>query len=231
MISFYAIVLNEEEQVRYMLDCAAQVADLLDVCSIVDNGSTDATLDIVHSYRDRVPLQMLREVHHSHHGQLRNLALSICRGDYVLYLDADETWTRDMRDWLLSEHYREADQWDFYKYTTIVDRFHYVSGGNGPCYRMFRRAPGIHYTQNVHTEAVADSLGARRLAQGPLLFDHTACKSREALISKGWRYQVHQGTVGVGPWHEYIGRVENAHRLGLVSEFDGSIRNRIFTGP
>jgi len=231
MIDAFLICQNEEEMIGHCLDSFVSVADLLGVLSIVDNGSTDDTLPIIQSYMQRLPIALQSEQRHSHHGDLRTLALAACRLSWIFYLDADETFSSDLRHWLLSTDLDRSDIWEFFKYTTILDRDHYVEGGNGPSQRMFRNLAGVHFPQNVHTEPTALGLSQKQIADGPLLFDHTACKSREALVAKGWRYQVHQGTVGIGPWHEYIGRVDNAHRLGLVREFEPSIRERIFAGP
>lgn len=232
-VDCFLIVRDEEELLQYCLESFGSIVDLVGLVSVVDNGSTDATMDILDSFRTRLPLRVVRDVADSHHGRLRSRALKPLTAPWIYYLDADETHTGDMRDWLASDEKERADQWEHYKYTTIVDRLHYVEGGNGGCYRLFRNLPGVGFSQNVHTEARASGMrSGRPMANGPLLFDHTACKSVEALWSKGYRYQAHWGTVGIGPPHEYVGRVENAHRLGLVREFPDDIKRRIFTsGP
>lgn len=228
----FVIVLNEEELLSYCLESFCSIADMVNVVSLVDNGSTDASLDIIDSFRQRLPIVLQRETGHAHHGDLRNKAISVCRSPWIFYLDADETFTSDMREWLMSDAKEQGDVWEFYKYTTIVDRYHYVEGGNGPCHRLFRN--GMTFTQPIHTDpAWLNGSGHRKVyaPPGPFLFDHTACKSVEALWAKGWRYQWAVGVEGIGPEHEYVGRVENAHRLGLVREFDEAIKSRIFTGP
>lgn len=231
MIDAFLIVLNEEELLQYCLESFESITDLLGVVSIVDNGSSDASLDIINEFRSRLPIVLQRESSHSHHGRLRTLALTKCKSEWIYYLDSDETHSRNMRDWMVSGAMEDADVWDFYKYTTIVDRFHYVDGGNGPSTRLFRNREGVHFPQNVHTEPTHADLQRKRVAQNVFLWDHTACKSEEGLIAKGWRYQTHQGTVGVGPWHEYTGRVANARRLGLTREHDEATKALIFTGP
>lgn len=233
MIDGFIINLNEEELLPYCLESFALVADQLGVLSIVDNGSTDASMDIIDSFRTRLPIVLQRVVDTPHHGNLRNMAIAPCKAPWIFYLDADETFTVDMRDWLLSDAREAADVWEFFKYTTIVDRYHYVEGGNGPCHRLFRNRGEVNFPQNIHTDPVYNFSHTKRYwgDHGPLLFDHTACKSREALWAKGWRYQWAWGTEGIGPSHEYVGRVDNAHRLGLVREFEQGIRERIFTGP
>lgn len=231
LVDGFLIVLNEEELVQYCLESFASIADLLGVLSIVDNGSTDDTLDIVDSFKDRLPLVVTRDTQDAHHGRLRNLAISKCKSPWIFYLDGDETCSVNMRDWMMSGLIEEADIWDFYKFTSIVDRWHYVDGGNGPCTRLFRNRPSVHFPQNVHTEPTHPDLNKKRMAEGVYLWDATACKSQEALIAKGWRYQIHQGTTGIGPWHEYLGRVENARIAGTIREHDEVVKRLIFTGP
>ena len=54
---------------------------------VVDDGSTDDSLDVIKSYGDR-----LRWKHHLHKGAnpTRNEGLSMANGDYVLFVDADD---------------------------------------------------------------------------------------------------------------------------------------------
>lgn len=232
----FMIVYNEEHLLPYALAAWESLGPLLGTLSLVDNGSTDATAEIIQIWTKRLPIVWQVEEGHRHHGLLRNLALSRCSSPWILYIDADETFTSDMRAWLEGPEPETANQWEFYKYTTILDRYHYVEGGNGPTQRMFRNFPGVGFPQSIHTEPTHPSLGHIANANargGPLMFDHTACKYPEELWAKGWRYQWAKGVEGIGPSHEYVGRVANAmDRAGeVIREFDESIKARIFTGP
>ncbi len=231
MIDAFLILLNEEELLQYALESFESFVDLLGVVSIVDNGSTDDSLDIVQSFQTRLPIVLQRETSHAHHGALRSLAISKCKSPWIFYLDADETCSRNMRDWMASGAMEDADIYDFYKFTSIVDRYHYVEGGNGPCTRLFRNLEGVYFPQNVHTEPTHPGLTRKRMANSVYLWDATACKSLEGLWAKGWRYKQHAGTVGIGPEWEYVGRVSNAHKLGLVREHDEKMKSLIFCGP
>lgn len=233
MINGFMITYNEEELLPFALESWALLAPVLGTLSIVDNGSTDATLEIIHSYRARLPIELTIWEEDRHHGHMRSLALLPFTDSWVLYLDSDETWTADMLTWLQSGELELADQWEFYKYSTIKSREWYTPGGNGPTRRLFRYRPGVGFPQEIHTEPQGPGL-ARLYGtgeRGPWLFDHTACKSPEALWAKGWRYQWAAGVPGIGPAHEYIGRVANARELNNAERLPQHILDKVFTGP
>jgi glycosyltransferase involved in cell wall biosynthesis len=236
LLDVFVLTNNEEELLPYCLESYCLIADLIGVCSVVDNNSTDATLDIIQSYRGRLPIVLQRHNHNSHHGEMRSKALQPCRSPYIMYLDADESWTSDMRDWLLEERYKPWGLIGFMKYTTWADRYHYVTGGNGHTWRMFRNEPGVHFPESVHTVPNSPrGFGSAVFTHewyDPLLYDHTACKSREALWAKGMRYQIwaEQNVPAVGGPGEYIWRVDNT-KPEQIEEFPEHVKRRIFCGP
>lgn len=230
----FSIIKNEEEVISGMLDCFWHIRELIGVVSLIDNGSSDFTLPIVERYRLRgLPIVVRTNMSTRHHGQLRTQAIDICRSPWILYLDADETFTSDMLDWLKSDVVESADIWDFWKYSTIQDRYHFTEGGNGPSTRMFRNVPGVHFPQTIHTHPEAPSgLAHKRMADGPVMFDHTGVKSREALWVKGARYQWSAKVAScIGPTEEYVRRVDDAYSKQNVVPFNDYIRARIFAGP
>ena len=234
MISAFSIINNEQELVGYMLDSFARIVDLLDVLSIVDNDSSDDTLDIIHSYKDKLPIVVQRYsgLLEANHGVMRNLAMSKCRGDWILYLDADETIDTKFCEWLRTDIKEQADIWDIYKYSTIVDAYHYTDGGGGLSTRLFRNRDGVNFPQAIHTHPEGNLSTKRAISQSDaLMFDATATKCHESLYAKGWRYRWAMGReAGIGNEEEYTGRVANAHRLGIIREFDDATKARIFTG-
>lgn len=236
LLDLYAICLNEEELIQYMLDSYCLISDLVGVVSIIDNGSTDATLDIILSYKDRLPLVLQHHHTDSNHGIMRTKALQPCKSPYIAYLDADESWTSDFRNWLLTGWYKQFGLIGLFKYTTWADRYHYVEGGNGHTWRMFRNDPGANFPQEIHTEPQSPQGWGNSVFthewNDPLLFDHTAIKSREQLWAKGWRYRwAHDiGVPAVSGEGEYIWRVENT-KPEQIREFPPAVRAKIFTGP
>lgn len=234
-LDVFMIFSNEEEMLPYSLEAIASLGDLLGVVSLLDNNSTDASLEIVSSFKDRIPIVLQHHTEDSNHGRMRNLALSKCTSEWIFYLDADETFTSDFPVWLRSPDLNRAPFWKLYKYTTIIDCFHYVEGGNGPTERLFKNLPGAHFPQDIHTEPTGKGLEYCLEVPNVIMFDHTACKSREALWAKGWRYQwgARANIPAIGGPAEYVNRVDDAfnNKPERNVAFNGDIRSRIFCGP
>jgi len=55
---------------------------------VIDDGSTDGTLDVLKSYND--PRMKVVKGKHEGVSAARNLGISICQGDYVAFLDSDD---------------------------------------------------------------------------------------------------------------------------------------------
>ena len=232
-VDCFLIVRDEEELLQYCLESFESIVDLVGLVSVVDNGSTDATMDILDSFRTRLPLRVIRDVADSHHGRLRSRALEPLTAPWIYYLDADETHSKNMRDWMANGAMEEADIWDFFKHSAIVDRYHYTENGGGPATRLFRNLPGVYFPQLIHTYPTHPGLQRKREAQGVFLFENSACKSEEARWAKGYRYRFafDQRVPGVGSESEYIMRNNEAIRLGTSRELDEAMKTLVFTGP
>jgi len=234
MVSGFIICRNEEELLQYCLESFASLGDLLDVLSVVDNNSTDATLDILRGWSTKLPIILQHEAGHAHHGKLRELALSKCKPEsaWIYYLDADETHSLGMPEFFRGGRAEKSDIWEAQKWSTISDRFHHA-GGEGPAQRIFRNLPGVRFPQSVHTEPTHPQLQRKALIPNVYLFDATSCKSEEALWEKGIRYAWAQreNVPGVGPFHEYTGRVEYARQHNTIRELPEEVKRLVFTGP
>ena len=58
---------------------------------VIDDGSTDNSAEIVESYQPRIPgLKLIRHPHVGKPSYLRNLAIEMASGEYVLFLDSDD---------------------------------------------------------------------------------------------------------------------------------------------
>lgn len=89
MLSVAIIARNEE---RHITGALASVADLAgEIVAVIDNRSTDATVDICRTFGARVYVEPWRGF-----PAQRNRALDLCTGDWVLFLDADERVTPDL---------------------------------------------------------------------------------------------------------------------------------------
>lgn len=83
LISASMIVRDEE---RHLHDCLASLQGVVDEMVVVDTGSVDGTVSIAESFGARV-------LHHPWTGdfaEARNVGLDAARGQWILYIDADE---------------------------------------------------------------------------------------------------------------------------------------------
>jgi glycosyltransferase involved in cell wall biosynthesis len=92
MLLSAALIVRDEAR---MLDgCLASIEDVVDEIVLVDTGSQDESVDIALDHGARV-------IHHEWSGDFaaaRNVGLEAARGEWVLYIDADERLTGADRD-------------------------------------------------------------------------------------------------------------------------------------
>lgn len=104
LISIIIPVHNAENFIKDTIDCVREQSygnwELL----MIEDGSTDHTMDIVTAYLDELCDERIRlvkrEIHSSKErlfgaARARNLGLSLARGRYIAYLDADDYWRED----------------------------------------------------------------------------------------------------------------------------------------
>jgi glycosyltransferase involved in cell wall biosynthesis len=82
---------NAEATIRRALDSAlAQDYPALEIV-VVDDGSIDATSDVVASYQ-RKEIRLLQLPHNRGEGGVLNEGITIAKGEYIAFLDADDEW-------------------------------------------------------------------------------------------------------------------------------------------
>jgi glycosyltransferase involved in cell wall biosynthesis len=61
-------------------------------CIVVNNGSTDNSLEVLHQFKSQITL-----IDQENRGQsgARNAGLAIAQGEYIAFLDADDYWCKD----------------------------------------------------------------------------------------------------------------------------------------
>lgn len=87
MISVIATVLNEGDNIHYLMQSLARQSRLPDEVVIVDGGSTDNTIALIESYQDRLPVRVLQEVG-CNISEGRNLAIAAAQGQIIAVTDA-----------------------------------------------------------------------------------------------------------------------------------------------
>lgn len=81
MISVYLVVMNEEHNIRRVLESVKEFEDIV----VVDSGSTDRTMEIASLYTDRLYHRQWTGM-----AEQKEYAKNLCKYDWVLNLDADE---------------------------------------------------------------------------------------------------------------------------------------------
>jgi glycosyltransferase involved in cell wall biosynthesis len=158
------IVRNEE---RFLEDCLESIKDVVDEIVIVDTGSTDGTKEIARRFGARV----FDFKWNDDFGAARNEAIEHSRGEWILYIDADERLRPIPKDdvmRMLSDPGKVA-------YTVL---FHPVTGYTAYReYRIFRNTPRIRFHGVIH-ESMMESISALVAEQGleigssPITIDH-----------------------------------------------------------
>jgi glycosyltransferase involved in cell wall biosynthesis len=90
-----SVVIPAFNSARYIREAIESVFDQ-DYCDyeiiVIDDGSTDSTLNIVKSYSSRI--NILTQDHKGP-GAARNLGVHHAQGDYIAFLDSDDIWLYD----------------------------------------------------------------------------------------------------------------------------------------
>lgn len=244
-MSAFMIVKDEQELVGYTMECFAALHRVipLGVLSVVDNGSTDRTAEIVSEMAraHRIPLRLVSIADTPEHGRLRNAAISGIESDWLFYLDGDETFSADLPLKVAKRISRPGATlcFGFHRRWTIVDRNHHIRGAYEPfqC-RLFRNIPGVHFPQKIHTVptySIGDSLPVSGLdfseTIDAFVYDHTSCKSPQALRKKGERYQWAVGEPHIGDPETYLRLTREAYEQGKIEPLPAEEAGMIFTGP
>lgn len=157
VISYAVLCHNETDCLEQLLDFLAVHKEPHDEIVLIDDESTnERTLSIIQRAKDQHHVVYARHALNKDFGQQRNLAISLCRGDYIFFIDADELPTQ-----YLMEHVRAivSSGADVY----AVPRIHWYHGVTGipvnergwafwPSYnwRILRNRIGLHYEGKVH---------------------------------------------------------------------------------
>ena len=135
------IARNEE---RFLAKCLGAVRGLAQQIVVVDTGSTDRTVEIAREHGAEVHSFAWCE----DFSAARNAALEHARGEWILFIDADEELTPQGRETLVEEM-RVANVMA-YRFPLIdVGR---ENEGRSFVPRLFRNAPGLFYVGRVHEQ-------------------------------------------------------------------------------
>jgi tetratricopeptide (TPR) repeat protein len=143
LLSATLIVRDEERNLR---DCLGSIEGVADEMVVVDTGSTDGSVELARELGARV-------ISHPWTGdfsEARNIALEAARGEWILYLDADER-LRKVDHEAVSGRLRDAGEAAF---RLLLHPFL----GATPFfeYRLWRADPRIRFRGVIHEQVVED---------------------------------------------------------------------------
>lgn len=146
-ISACLIVKNEAKNIRKCLD---SIKNIVQQIIVVDTGSTDDTVAIAKSYG----AEIYNYQWNNDFAAAKNTALAKVKGDWFIFLDADEYFSAESIDnvpKLIEKHKSVCDgiltqmvNIDTDRNDMILDRFFTV--------RIFRNDPNVHFVGKVHEQ-------------------------------------------------------------------------------
>jgi len=203
-VSCCLITWNEEESISRCLKYIDSLKYITEIC-IVDSNSTDKTQDIIYDFikmSEKHVVFISKEF--KNFEEHRNMSLDLATSDWVITIDADETYTQQL-DSLLADLplMSTINAVRIPTITMAIDTRHYIDSGNlDPHVRIFRR--GFARLKKLIHEELVDNNGrslhwAKNIDILNILDDtkhynvymkhHQLLKSSYALLSKGERWE------------------------------------------
>ena len=148
LLSLCMIVKDEAENLPR---CLESVQGIVDEIIVVDTGSTDETPQIAEAYGSKV----IRFEWTGSFSDARNESLKHARGEWILWLDADEALAEG-KEHLLAVLERETEHDGFVlPMVSFVGYRSHREGHVHPAFRLFRNLQGIRFERNLHEQIAA----------------------------------------------------------------------------
>jgi len=143
------ITRNEEGNIRRCLESL----DWADEIVVVDDLSTDRTVEICREYTDRVFLRRMDGF-----GEQKQYAVEQATHDWIFSIDADEFVSDELRASILrkKEEGFDCDGYEVFRRTEYLGRWIYDCGWYVPILRLFNRRAGQFNDNKVHEMVIVD---------------------------------------------------------------------------
>jgi len=193
-ISSLTICQDEESFIGHMLDWLIMVAKP-DEIVIIDGGSIDKTIEIINSYKDKANIKLFENPMPDSFSEQRNFALQQCTGDWILQIDADETYSKSIADLLVKiklGFYEDTDGFIMPTAHLIKDEYHMNDNGGDVHVRLFKKLLGVSYKGAIHEELYYGNKTLREegtiIPVNVALRHYSKLKNNDDLILKSKRY-------------------------------------------
>lgn len=181
-LSLAVITYNEEANIVRLLDAVKGIADEI---IIVDSYSTDRTKQIC---LEQYPEARFFEKTFEGYGEQKNYALSLCSGEWVLFLDADEVPDEELKQSVKKIVSADSTEFSVYKAKFVnhlgVHIIRFGGWGNVTRERLFRKDAAAYSDDKVHEFLVTDRKAG--MMEGKL--NHYTYKSIYHHVSKINKY-------------------------------------------
>ena len=151
-ISVAIATFNEEKMIA---DCLESIKDWVDEIVVVDGSSKDKTREIAKQYSARIIKTTNPLIFHIN----KQKAIDVCKGDWILQLDADERVSPELRDEILRVIVSQSKFNGFWlpRKNWFLGRY-LTKGGQYPDHtlRLYRRGKGKLPCKSVHEQAVVE---------------------------------------------------------------------------
>ena len=96
LFSVVCPVYNSEEFIAATLESVMAQEMLPDEIVLVDDGSTDNTVAVIHEIKSSAPVEInVIKGRHAGPGAARNLGINAARNDWIAFIDSDDLWEAD----------------------------------------------------------------------------------------------------------------------------------------
>ena len=151
MASLSAIVITRNEEIM-VGECLLSLKDLADEIIVVDTGNTDSTNEIAKSFGAKIVTTSGQDYSH-----FRNTGLQAAKGDWVLYVDADERVTPLLKKEIEQIISSIASNSVFQiprKNIYLGQEMHFGGWGHDKVIRLFPKSALTKYQGQLHEQPV-----------------------------------------------------------------------------
>ncbi|ASJ56094.1 hypothetical protein BP422_22635 [Brevibacillus formosus] len=174
-----ACVITKDEE-HNLPDCLESIKEFASEIIIVDTGSTDGTIEVAKKYQ--------ASVYHfdwiDDFSAARNFAISQAKGNWIIFLDADEYLSQDSMKHIMSILNKAEEQKNEFVLGVIanIDKVRHQTVNVSPHIRIFRNDPSIRYVGAIHERVMKNG--------GPMkIFD---AKDQITIIHTGYSQEIVQ---------------------------------------